>query len=364
MIADDWTEIGARVRDARLAVSLSQGQLAELVGLERTALLRVESGDRRLTALEAARIADAVRVPLNLLVWPRPLAITSARASITDEAGMAERQRARADLLLEAHAADARWLVSHGYLVPPDRVRVGPVNDAESAAAAALSLRQTLGLGDGPLGPLVDIAERAGVYLAVIDEDLEGASLDDGEWGVAVVGARAQPGRRRSTAAHELAHYVAGDAYSSDLSVSSSTDERERVIESLAAALLLPSSVVGARTGTATTYRRRWEALVRVAAEYRVSWSLAVATAHSINVLPNDERRRATAQVPTKGDFLSLTGDDVQPDVLPGERGHGWRRAVLAAYSEGAIGPDRAADLLGGVLSVEDLPSRDLDDLW
>lgn len=127
---------------------------------------------------------------------------------------------------------------------------------------------------------MAGVAERLGLYLTVVDLDVDGASLSAGAWGAAVIGggARVEPGRRRMTAAHELGHHVLGDEYSSDVGVAASRDERETVVQAFAAELLLPASVVQARLASCDDAAQH-AVLVALAGEYRVSWSVAVTTA-------------------------------------------------------------------------------------
>lgn len=90
-------------------------------------------------------------------------------------------------------------------------------------------------------------------------------------FGVAIVSSRLAPGRRRATAAHELGHHVAGDAYASGGSASTPQGEREKWIEAFAAELLLPRDVAAAELAGGSR-----QELIRLAVEYRVSWSLAI----------------------------------------------------------------------------------------
>ncbi|MFG2976320.1 helix-turn-helix transcriptional regulator [Streptomyces sp. NPDC048331] len=69
----DWVSlrrraIGARLRDARTRAELSQERLAELAGIDRKTVVRLEGGysDARLTVW--LRLARAVGVPLAELV--------------------------------------------------------------------------------------------------------------------------------------------------------------------------------------------------------------------------------------------------------------------------------------------------------
>ncbi len=52
--------LGRRIADARIEVGVTQADLAAMIGLERTALVRIESGERKVSATELAAIAGAL----------------------------------------------------------------------------------------------------------------------------------------------------------------------------------------------------------------------------------------------------------------------------------------------------------------
>lgn len=60
--------IGARIRDTRLRASLTQEKLAELAGMDRQAVNRIEQGHQSPILDNLLRIADALNVPLADLV--------------------------------------------------------------------------------------------------------------------------------------------------------------------------------------------------------------------------------------------------------------------------------------------------------
>ncbi len=67
-VLDDEAErrrLGDRLRQAREYLSLSQDEVAKHLGVPRTALTNVESGLRRVDALELKRLADLYRQPVN-----------------------------------------------------------------------------------------------------------------------------------------------------------------------------------------------------------------------------------------------------------------------------------------------------------
>lgn len=353
----DWSDIGARLREARIASALTQEQLAGRTGLERSALAKVEAGDRRLDALEFSRISAALGLPLAHLVSPPPRAMVSRRAALVEEPDAAARARFMIDVALMQHARDVTQLIGTGHLVPVPRPDVGTAADPESARAAARACRTHLDLGQQPLGDLASVGERVGLYLLVVDLDVDGASLRDEHHGVAVLGGLAAPGRRRATAAHELGHHVLGDEYSSDVGVSASRDQREEVIDAFASEFLLPSAVVE-RRGHGRAGDDLRAALVGVAGTWRTSWSLVVATAGRALDVPEQEQRRLRSSEPGRAEFIEVLGREPDEDLPVGATGVQWRSAVLAALRAGDIAPARAVELLHGLLDLYELVDR------
>jgi len=55
---DQRTEIASRLRAAREAAGLSQGQVAKLMGFHRPTISEIEAGRRRISADELTKLAD------------------------------------------------------------------------------------------------------------------------------------------------------------------------------------------------------------------------------------------------------------------------------------------------------------------
>src|SRR5690348_6608632 len=85
MVADNWSEIGERVRESRIARGLTQADLAQRVGMERTALAKAEAGDRRLDALELFRLSDVLGLPIDHFILRPPRAMMSRRVTLPDD---------------------------------------------------------------------------------------------------------------------------------------------------------------------------------------------------------------------------------------------------------------------------------------
>jgi transcriptional regulator with XRE-family HTH domain/Zn-dependent peptidase ImmA (M78 family) len=358
-----WSEIGRRVREARLVAGLSQAELAEAVGLERSMIAKVEAGTRHVNALELIRLASILVLPLDHLLRQQP-EVVSRRARVVEEGLVtdAARDSFRLEVVLLAWHRDIRQLVEAGMLeTPSPRLYPQAVASEADARAAAHWLRTELGIADGPLPSLMEVCHRAGQLVLVTDLPGEGASLVDGDIAAAVVSRRSDPGRRRATAAHELGHLVLGDEYSSDLGVNISRDDREQVIDAFAAELLLPERVVAAAVGGTKLFDRA--SLVKLAAMHRASWTLAVRQAVRAGAVDRTEGGRWSAATPTRAELLEAAGWVPQPDLEETRVPSAYADAVMAAWRRGLVTSARAIELMHGQIEESDLPVLDDSEL-
>lgn len=355
----EWSQVGVRVRQARLGRSLSQADLGERIGLDRSALTRVEAGERKISALELFSIADALQVPMSWLVEDPVPAAVSMRTPLDERAGDAEAQRFSAEVALDQVWRDVQQLHDEGFLAPAQGLPFAAVTDAESAADLAHSVRRFLGCGTAPLPAMADVAAGVGLHIVIVDADVDGASLTPMPGlGAAVIGGRAGSGRRRMTAAQEIGHHVMGDEYSSDVSVSASRDEREHLVDAFARELLLPDAVLRAVVIDESDMPVTRSRLVEISGEYRVSWSVVVRGLQRRGSLDGARAQALLADPPRRGDFLRVLGADVPVDLEWHTASAIWQRAVMAAYDDAAVTGVRALELLRDpALKVTDLPT-------
>jgi transcriptional regulator with XRE-family HTH domain len=362
MAAQGWATIGERVRTARTGTRRTQDEVAEALRVDRSSVVRIEAGQRKVSALELAALAELFDVPLSYFLSPQADAVVSRRSAVADDLDEAARAAWRLDVDLEDHASSIRWLGGRGLIDPPEiRMTVSAPTEVAEAESLAREARARLAV-DGPLPALADVSERFGLYLLVVDRDADGASmlLDDLDGvGAAVIGGQADAARRRSTAAHELGHHLFGDAYSSDVGVS--VGDRERIIDAFAREFLLPAATL--RREWPADSEQWWPTLVRLAGTFRVSWRLAVHRARDLDLMDAADARTLDARTPVLGDFLAQLGSAPAADLGVGATGAAWKRAVLAAYRRSLITGVRALELLhGAAQGPEDLPSRCEDD--
>ncbi|WP_218133990.1 helix-turn-helix domain-containing protein [Lentzea fradiae] len=345
----EWSQVGERVRDARIGAGLSQAELGAALSLDRTMIAKIEAGTRRVDALELTRLATALDVPLDYFLHTAS-AVLSRRAEFSeDTATDAGRQVHRLDACLEAWARDVRQLVDLGTLSPRTPRRKDGVATDDDARRVALQIRRDAGLALEPVQSLMDLCERNGQYVLVADLPGDGASMVVGDdLAVAVVSRSADPGRRRATAAHELGHMVLGDAYSSDLGVHTSLRDREAVIDAFAAELLLPREAV--------SKARSRQDLVELAARYRTSWSLATRQARLAEVVDAAEAHAWKKRTPTRAELMDAVGWAPQPDLNAVRVPRGYATAVMEAWKRDLLTSSRVVELMHGQVAEADLP--------
>jgi transcriptional regulator with XRE-family HTH domain len=353
----EWADVGERMRVTRLAAGLTQEELGAKAGLDRTMIVKIESGNRRIDAMELIRLSSALQVPVDFLLRSTPPVLSHRASVVAEDVGTeVARESGRLDLALVAWLHEVQQIIELGVLQPEPLLRTKTAVDSEAAARdLALWVREQLSVGTDAVDSLVELCERAGQYVLVTDVPGEGASMVDDDIAVAVVSLQGDPGRRRATAAHELGHLVIGDEYSSDLGVHASRADREGVLDAFAAELLLPSKVLTDVRGAGNAISR--DQLIGLAAHYRTSWSLALRQAVHAGVLGPQARRDWGRSTPTRSEFMEAVGWAPQPDLEAIRVPPRYAHAVMEAWRRGALTAARAVELMHGQIAVADLPA-------
>lgn len=359
---EGWGEVGARVREARLSLCLSQAELGRRLHLDRTMVAKIEAGTRQLDALELFRLSDALELPINHFLYRPPEAIVSRRMALTEDTDNdVSRDSYRLEARLTAWLRDIEQLVGLGVLdVAAPAGLVLTASDTQSAQESAGRVRRWLKLGPEPLGSMVNVCERLGLLVLVSELPGDGACVQWNSIGAAVVSHRGDPGRRRATAAHELGHFLLGDEYSSDIGVHASRAQREQVIDAFAAELLVP------RASLASTWPREHvdkaatrAHAVRQSARYRVSWSLLLKQLENAQLIDSKLHLAWRNNPPTRAELMDAAGWEPRPDLELGQVPPCFAHGVLLAWRRGHISASRAVELLRGRVGPEDLPPRD-----
>ena len=352
-----------RVARAREASGVTQESLGAMIGLDRTAITRLESGDRNLKVSELISIAEALHRPMAYFVAdPVPAVVSRRRDGHHHESTLA------LDTELEHFASDVRSLLQSGDVLAQDRpaLKLRTPGSHDEAERMAEDVRQVAKASPGPIADLGQLCETVGLmtYSSPIGEHgPDGACVEivAGETvgAVAVINGDAPAGRRRMTLAHELGHWLAGDAYDTTQSA-----DAESMLNSFAIHLLAPRAGVLRLVGDHKREPLRQQAL-HVGAKFRLSWSACVSQLRNLGVIDPEQRETLHRERPTRGEYarLGLTWADElgAPYLSPG-----LTSQILNAYVRGSLAEERTLELLRGTLMADDLPPRaptTLDDL-
>lgn len=339
---------------------MTQADLAANVGLERTALVRIESGERKVSATELVTIAGALDRPVDWFFTESPVAVVSRRR----DPAVGGYSRAL-DRVLEKAARDVAFLVSRRLLSSAERPAHQAPESFEDAEELARSVRAEAGRPDGPLLDLQSVAESLGLLgfsLALGPDAGDAAYVEVGNLGVAVINGTTDPGRRRFSLAHELGHHLAGDAYEPSPRLGAS--DTERMFNAFAAYLLMPRSAVLSIWDEFSARSPRLAAIA-VAVRFSVSWTVACNQLRNLGFIDSRERERLVENDLRRGELFEF-GERFAVELDPPSVPPAYARAVVGAYRKRQLTAARTVELLHHSVGEADLPEPDamsLDEL-
>ena len=366
----DERALGARIREARERAALKQGELGALVGLERTAVNKIEGGVRKVTALELSDIASVLGVRMSsFLAGPVPALVSHRSSQGLDTAD------SKIDRLLASIAADVEFvhsLAAEELGLPADEgetlQRPSTLADADHLA---LQVRDLLGMD--ARSPLHDLVDRtASIGLLTFSRDLGVDTADAGtillrHGAVSLVNSRNKVGRRRLALAHELGHYLVADEYTIDWRVTDlpSGGDIESRLDRFARALLLPEPGL---TAAWDQHRARdlRETAVVLASEFRVDMATLARRLEELSLVDRDGAFLIRGTTTTRADIVDL-GLFVPMDLEGTSLPLPYQKAVLRAFRDEQISQERALELLHDTFAEDDLPSlrpRREDEIW
>ena len=357
MVSLDPVSMGTRVAQARGRAGLTQAQLAAATSIDRAALAKIESGNRRMSASELARIAEAVDERIEWFVLDAPAAIVSHRNVL--EPGTASPE---IDRIVERATRHTEFLLDHdGVFELPELAHLNRPSSAAEAESAADEARTLLGLDLlEPATGLAEVAARVGILTFVFDlgtSAADAASILLARGALVVVNGALQGGRRRIALAHDIGHCLFADEYTIDRNVSEHTDSDvwEGRLDRFARALLLPRA----------TLLREWTdlrgrddtrtAAVKLTSRFRVDMSTLARRLSEVGRIDAAEERVIRGTRTTRADIVEhnlLAHEELTSPELP----RVFVQSILRLYRSNTVSAARATDLLFDTWSEEDLP--------
>ncbi len=336
---------------------MTQAQLASAVSLDRSVLAKIETGQRRVGALELALVAEALDERVEWFVTEAPQAIVSHRN--LQEPGTPSPS---IDRIIERVARSVEFVQENGGLALATTSELTPPAGVGQAEKAAIAVRSNLGLN--ATEPVLEIAQRVvdlGLLAFSFDlgtDSADAASILLGHGGIAVVNGSLHVGRRRLALAHELGHYVFADEYTVDWRVAEHGDESgwEARLDRFARAVLLPEA------GLIAEWTRRRDggadvrtAAVQVASTYRVDMSTLARRLQELHLADPSTVSKVRGTRTTRADIVELDLV-VPPELEAPSLPRPYEEAVLRLYRNDHVSPERAIDLLFDTWSEADLP--------
>ena len=250
---DELPALLGRLRAARRAKRLTQQEVAEQLGVSRTTLVAIESGNRPLRFQELIDLAAVYERSVDQLLRPAPVPddfVARFKASCVQAL---ENDRVESGVALLQELADDYQEVERvaGAALPrpnPPEASIRGIDPVEAAESLAASERNRLGLGDGPVLELRKLLEAdAGLRIFALDlpVGVAGLYISSPVLGACVaMNANHSLERQRWSLAHEYAHFL---AHRSQPEVTLRGDRqrasaRERFAEAFAGNFLMPAA--------------------------------------------------------------------------------------------------------------------------
>ena len=250
-------DIGRRLRFARESRQITQEAVSAVLGLQRSAISLMESGQRQVSTLELTRLADLYGQPVEWFVNPNiPVkredpVVGLFRAAPGLQGKIVQKQASHCLRLLREGAALRRLIGRKAsislprYDLPPPR-SVGQAIDQGQLVAE--QERRRLGLGKAPVREIPEMLAHQNIWTAALDlpDEISGLFLSSPDFGMAILANLTQaPVRRRFSYAHEHGHALMDREEAATVTSTHNAKTRpEQRANAFAAAFLMPEEGV------------------------------------------------------------------------------------------------------------------------
>lgn len=249
-------ELAKRLKAAREACGLKQGEAAEHLSVSRPTVAQMEAGNRGVTSLELDQLAGLygrdIRDFLADEFRPEDALLALFRGDGDAPESVAALHDLRHCAALGREITNIEGLLGidrtaslPDYGLPAPRTRWKAITHGERVAQKE---RRRLGIGDGPLPNVAELLEVQGVRTAQakLSQDISGVTVVDREFGAFVVVNIDHPFvRRRFSYTHEYCHVLLDRSAKATVS---RAQDRDKVVEvranAFAAAFLMPADGV------------------------------------------------------------------------------------------------------------------------
>lgn len=244
--------LGERLKIARETANITQDAAAKAAGIARTTLVSIEKGQRPVRLDEIQALSRFYGVSANSLLRQEAVHVDLVPRfrSLPDTGGVGIEQAARvlSDLVRVEVELENILGIHKPYNYPAEKT-ILPGDVRKQAEQDAQSLRNWLGIGEGPIQNLFALLELqlgVRVYARKLDAKVSGLFAYDEAVGACIlINAGHRQDRRTLTGAHELGHFIATrrrpEIYQDEKYENS---REERYANAFASAFLMPARAV------------------------------------------------------------------------------------------------------------------------
>ena len=249
--------IGRRLRFARESRQITQEAASTVLGLQRSAISLMESGQRQVSTLELTRLADLYGQPVewfvnpNIPVKPEDPVVALFRAAPGLQGEIVQKQASHCLRLLREGAL-LRRLIGRKAVVSLPRYDLSSPRSVGQAIdqgqLVAEQERRRLGLGKAPVREVPELLAHQNIWTAALSlpDEISGLFLSSPDFGMAILANLTQaPVRRRFSYAHEHGHALMDrDEFATVTSTHNAKTRTEQRANAFAAAFLMPEEGV------------------------------------------------------------------------------------------------------------------------
>ena len=356
MVSPSAATVGQALRKARAAMGLTLKQVCESMGIAMSTISEIESGKRRISAVEVYRFAKLYQRPISFFLEESE---TSASfAILLRAAGTASVSK---ETIINFHELcrsyqDLRKLVRAPEMPGPSDYSTSRLTTLDHAEELAEAERGSLGLNGQPIKDICDLLEgKRGIKIFHLPEDPErfsGAFTYDEQLGACFLINSHHPKRRRTfTVAHEYAHCIAHRnqlAHIDTCPTFESKNPRERFANAFAAAFLMPRRSVNEVLGHLVFPQKSAltaEVLIHLAMYFGASFEAIGWRLVSLRRLSLSRWEDLLSQQVPSSPTARLLGygkEEEPPDTAP----HQYKYLAYKAYEMKLISFEKLAELL------------------
>ena len=251
----DQATLASRLKQSREAAALTQEEASKTLGIARTAMVQIESGNRAVSSLELEKLARLYRRDISEFFVGSPKQaeddpfVILHRIAPGLEDDPAIKQQIDHCLKLCQEGRDLEKLLGRPERSGPPAYNIpAPKNTGEAVmqgSHVATHERQRLGIGDGSIADLADLINSQGVWATGVElpSEMSGMFINHPSTGmVIIVNTEHAMTRKRFSYAHEYGHALMDNDRTGTISSKlNSRDLTEQRANAFAAAFLMPS---------------------------------------------------------------------------------------------------------------------------